>query len=924
MKRSLIVITIAVLIAVVAAFIFFTKDEVIFTKESSLYKAVPITSPVFIEFNSLKSVPVDNPVLAELFSVGKFNWFMSELQEITKLIDSNRDIQKSWARRPIILAFDFVGEDKLVPVIISSIKSSDELNGLEKLLSGLTGDREQTPQVRKYSGHKIFSISNNKGKNLYYSAAGGLIIISPESILMDKSLRQLNSDNLTDIRNFNRVQKTVGSQSEASIYINHQRFPELFTKVLNKTTKTNVNEFGETVKSNLRRDVLKLKDYAGWSELDVTFRNNLVSLNGITAADDSLNHFVTIFNGQQAESFQCDKALPRNTMFYIAFSFSDRDKFFDNLIDFFVHSNTFYEREELLKKMERGLGEDSRTILKDMIHNQVVAAVTDISDDDKTTLFIVKINSRKDSQAAFEQMMQNYAKSKNIEFNTLYFNLASENGKTNRVYRFPYPSLPGVWLGETFAFAKTNFASFYGEYLVFSSSEKAMKEYFSDMKLNYSLDKDRAYTAFKRTNESKANINVYAKINTAFPQCKQLFNTDFGKNIEENSEIAKKIEAFSWQLVCEKGVYFNSVNLALRNKTTTGNRELWACSLGASVALKPQFVTNHNNNEKEIIVQDSENRLHLISSTGNIIWTIPVSGKILSEIHQIDIYRNGKLQYLFNTSEKLYLIDRNGNNVSGFPVAFASPATNGINVFDYDNNRKYRYFIACQNRKVYAYDQNGKIVNGWDFGLTESEVTTPVQHFRVSNKDYIVFKDAGKIYIQDRLGETRVNVSARFENSQNPLVLNLDGTPKIIATDKNGKVFYLYFDGKYAEKTNGKFSENHLFAVDDLNGNQVPDFVFVDGNKLEVTDENGKSLYNEKLDNPITGLANIYTFSAQQKMVGLTDTKDNRIYLFTPTGKQYKGFPFRGNSQFSIGTLAGQLCVVVGNENKELVCYGLE
>ena len=922
MKRSLIVIIVTLLIAAVAAFIFFKRDKVIFSKDSSLYKAVPLSTPLFVEANSLRAIPTDNPVLEELAAIDDFGWVMNQVDQITEQISENDEIQKSWARRPVIVAFDFVGEDKLVPVIISAIKNADELNGMERLLNKLSGTDGSTPQERKYSGHKIFSIRTSTGKSLHFCAAGGLIIISPESILIDKSLRQLNSENLTDIRNFNRVNKTVDTQSDASWYINHQRFPNLFTKILNSTTQTSVNEFGETIKRNLRRDVLKLSDYAGWSELDMAFHDNRVSMNGITVADDSLNHFVTIFNGQEAESFQCDKILPKNTAFYIGFTFSNRDLFFENLIEYFKHSNAFYEREDLLKKMERRLGDDSRTTLRNLLDNQVVAAITDISDDHTTTLFAVKIHSRKDAQAALEQMMQNYAQSKEVEFSSLHYNVSTDDGKNNRVYRFPYPSLPGAWLGETFAFAQANFATLYDDFIVFASSEKAMKDYLSDMALNYSLNEDRDYSDFERAAESKSNINVYANINRALPLNTHIFNTNFSKRIDENGEVLRQFEAISWQLVCEKEVYFNSLNLAVRDKPSGDGRAMWACDLGAPLIGKPQFVTNHNTKDKEIIVQDTDNRLHLVSSGGSIVWTIPISGKILSDIHQVDLYRNGNLQYLFNTADKLYLIDRNGNNVSGFPVVFESQATNGVNVFDYDNNRKYRYFVACKNRKVYCLDQNGKVVNGWEFGQTESTVTTPVQHFRVNNRDYIVFKDAGRIYVQDRRGSTRVNVSARFENSNNPLVLNLDGTPKIVATDKNGKVFYLYFDGKYAEKSDGGLSENHGFTTDDLDGNKVPDFIFTDGNKLKVTDENGKTLYNEKLDNTLSA-PNVYTFSAQQKMVGITDTKENHIYLFTPDGKQYKGFPFKGNSAFSIGTMAGQMCLVVGNDDEELVCYGL-
>ncbi|WP_340113505.1 outer membrane protein assembly factor BamB family protein [Maribellus mangrovi] len=926
MKRSLIIILATAVIAVIAVTIYFTRDKIAYSRETSLYKAIPVTAPVFVEFSSLKAVPADNPVLEQLSGIGGLNRALKKLEQITNDISSNKEIQKQWLKRPVILAFDLVGEDKLRPVFISKIKSAEELNGIQNLLMQLTNTSGVTPQERKYSGHKVFSYDLADGEKVHFCAAGGLIIISPESILLDKSIRQLNSENLTDIRNFMRVNKSVSSQSDMAWFINHQRLPELWNQVINGTTQTEVNEFGVTERHNLRRKAAELKDYAGWSELDMTFHDNHISLNGITAADDSLNHFVTIFKDQQAENFQADKALPRNTSFYFGFSFSDRDLFFQNLIDHFKHANTYYEREELLKKIEKNLGDESRTTFRNMVKNQAVAAITDISPENElSTLFVMNINSRKDGQKAFEEMMTRYASRKKVKVSSLYNSVKVENDKTYRVYQFPYPSLPGVWLGESFRFVKAKYAAFYDDYLVFASSEKSMKDYLSDMELNYTLSEDRAYDRFKRNTESKSNLNVYANVSRMLPLSKKLFNTDFNKAIETNSEVLNQFEAINWQLLSENGVYFNSINLALPDIESNDGDELWSCDLGADVSSKPQIVINHTNeNEKEVIVQDEENRLHLVSADGNIIWSIPISGKILSEIHQMDMFRNGKLQYLFNTSEKLYLIDRNGNNVGNFPVTFESAATNGVSVFDYDNNHTYRYFVACENRKVYAFDQEGKIINGWLFEKTKSKVTTPVQHFRVNNRDYIVLKDESKIFIQNRRGATRVPVTTEFQNSRSPLVLNMNGTPKIVASDLAGKVYYLYFDGKVEEKPGGGFSASHYFTVEDLDGNNIPDFVFADGNQLEVADENGLTIYSEKLDNPVSGQPYIYTFSPREKMVGISDAEDNHIYLFKPDGKQVNGFPLRGSSAFSIGELKpGLFCVLVGNNREELVCYGL-
>ena len=93
MKRSLIIIISAALIAAVAAFLFFSNDKQVFSRETSLYKAVPVTAPVFVEASSLKAIPTENPLLMQLSGIGNLGWAMQKLEETISDINSTKDIQ---------------------------------------------------------------------------------------------------------------------------------------------------------------------------------------------------------------------------------------------------------------------------------------------------------------------------------------------------------------------------------------------------------------------------------------------------------------------------------------------------------------------------------------------------------------------------------------------------------------------------------------------------------------------------------------------------------------------------------------------------------------------------------------------------------------------------------------------------------------
>ena len=56
------------------------------------------------------------------------------------------------------------------------------------------------------------------------------------------------------------------------------------------------------------------------------------------------------------------------------------------------------------------------------------------------------------------------------------------------------------------------------------------------------------------------------------------------------------------------------------------------------MSMKPAIVVNHNTGERELFVQDEGNTIYLINDV-----------EINSEVYQVDMFKNGKLQYLFST-----------------------------------------------------------------------------------------------------------------------------------------------------------------------------------------------------------------------------------------------------------------------------------
>lgn len=930
MKRNLIIVLIFVLAAIVGV-VFFMKSDVSFARETSIFRAVPFSAPVFIEMKNIKSIPFDISLVQELTENGNVAKFSGWIEKLNKAISENNEIQNGLRNDPFILVFDFIGENEIYPLVIKHAESTNIKNSLKKLVQTMFSAEEYNNEQKEYNGHKVISVTSlNTSQSVYFSFADGLFLASTKLLLVEKSLRQLGAESIDTDLNFSQVNKTVSAQSNISLFINHHSFPILISKWLNRKSVTSANEFGEPESHNLARDIRAFENFAAWSELDVVFSENEILLNGVSAANDSLNHFLTVFDGQQPVRFQAPDLLPSNTSFFTSYTFSDKSIFFKELEKYFTHTASYYRREDRIKKIESLFRADLKTTFQEIVEKEIIVATTNIpvQPENKTTLFLLQTTGKTNAEKLLNNLLGSYAQQKKIEPESLKKTFEFDKEISFSIYNFPFPSFPGIWLGRPFGFVDANYFAFFQNYIVFANSEAGLQDYLHNMTLDATLSKDMRYADFSKKMASKTNINTFINVNRIFNIKNEVFNPENVSLFDKNEAYLRKFEALNWQVIVEKGVFFNTVYTTFNKEKPEEARTFWKSNIGHNVVSKPIMVADYNSpGNQDILVFSEKNKLFQLTKDGRNRWNITIDGPILSEIHQIDYFRNGKLQYLFNTKSKLYLIDREGNNVAHFPVSFRSPATNGVNVFDYDNNRKYRYFVACEDKKVYAFDTDGKLVTGWKFNQTDFQVTTPVQHFRVANKDYIVFKDKSQVYVQDRQGNTRVKMLAEFENSQNPLVLNLNGTPKIVATDNSGKVFYLYFDGKFAEKKTARFSENHSFTVDDLNGNEIPDFVFIDGNELTVMDENGKILFTEKFKNIIRHPPNIHMFSSKLKKIGIVDSEANRIYLFAHDGKLHKGFPLQGSSEFSIGKLSqksDRFNLVVGSKGRSLICYELE
>ena len=168
---------------------------------------------------------------------------------------------------------------------------------------------------------------------------------------------------------------------------------------------------------------------------------------------------------------------------------------------------------------------------------------------------------------------------------------------------------------------------------------------------------------------------------------------------------------------------------------------------------KTKSVTNHMTGKTDQ-VKYSGSKIEWISG-GKTTWSIALSAEIIG-VEQIDAFKNGKKQLLVLTNSRLEMLDINGKNVVGYPVALSSKPCTNLCVADYSNARDYRIFFGCSNGTVYNYMPNGKSTSGWNVASMKSDLPSSIQYKKVNGQDEIQVKRAsGKTTILKRNGAAK-------------------------------------------------------------------------------------------------------------------------------------------------------------------------
>ncbi|MDD4192051.1 MAG: hypothetical protein PHI28_12010 [Mangrovibacterium sp.] len=896
---------------------FFMQRQTKSYSENSAFKAIPVRTPLVLEITDvqlfLQKLETESPLVTAMKEIPELESFRNDVNALRTVVSGSEGLKTMLAGRPALVAFNPEGKENIGCLFALSLENRAEKSDMVDFIESYSGQHAGSLTRRSYDDVEIFRLRKGDAE-FHFAENGGIFIFSRHAIFVEEAIRQMATGNLLDQDQFKNLYNTKGSDSDFNIFINHEKINIILAKAASPA---------------FRQALQLFVNFADRTELDVNLKPSEVLLGGFSFSEPTKHNYLNIFRNQEAERFNLGQVIPSGVSGFLALNLSDFERYQVDYNEFLKgRQGNYYRREANLKGLEQYSGKPFVPLFQQVAGNDFAIVFGQVTQNEPASnrFFIAGVKGQSLARDLLLPMIEKYARANQKSLKAMQSTYQIQSNKGVTIYEFPFRNLPGLLMGESFTAVESNYLCFYDNYLIFSDDITALKNYLHDLMLSDTLEKDVRFQTFSQQMVSKSTFYFYLNFSKAFYLKNHYLNEAVSNALQNNEEGLRKFHGLGWQFSASSGEFLNNLYLKYDPVLKEEPQAIWQAKLDSTISIKPQLVVNHKDKQNlEVIVQDNRNNLYLINKEGATLWKVQLPGKIMSPVYQIDYYRNGKLQYFFNTRDQLHLIDRNGSNVARFPVTLKAPASNGVAVVDYAGNRDYRYFVASDDRRMYAFDREGKLVTGWKFEGTDGVVTNPLRHHKLGTQDFLVFSDRYKTYILDRQGNTRVKTTDHFEHSGNDLYLTDKGA--LATTDAGGKVHLQYFDGKSETISTGSFGKGHFFRAEDLNGDKKTDYIVADGNELVAYTDQGKKIFERKFESAISFTPDIYTFGAGNRKIGVVCRNENRIYLVDTRGGLYSGFPLQGSTPFSMGCLtSGNPCfnLLVGSEDNRFFNYKIE
>ena len=732
----------------------------------------------------------------------------------------------------------FMGGNKFADLLSFSLNRNIAEEDLEKNLINY-GDFKK----RTFEGEDVYVLKEKVTNNLIHLYSyKGILFLSSNPSLIERIILEIEADDETKAEKTYKILKIAGKDTKANIYINYKYFYRFVSTLVN-TKYTN--------------DIKLLGDLITTSVLDVNINNTYFSFNGYSKDLDSTNGLLSTYSTFKAPELNIFNYLPEKTNFIYYQGVEKMNEFL------LKRDSSFYSVKDFgfLKKIQKEYTLNLEDYFYPWMKSVLLYGMMESKDD---SYVLMDTYDSKEAMQYLNELSGIITKVKGISADTV-------NYRSFRIGNIEHSYILPALFGKFYSSMKGSFYTSINEKIVFASSLTTMKKYIDNILIDRTMANSAEFESFSE------KLNYLESAGIDFNQIGNVFVQ---------------------YVVNDNGAY-TAVNIDKTEYKKNEETVSWQFAMDGDIAKGPFVVYNHKSNHRDVIVFDKRNTMYRIDHKGELLWAIPIAELPLGDVVNVDYFKNGKYQILFNSANKMYMYDLNGNSVETYPISFAAEATASLLLADYESDKNYRIIVPHKDGVIRNYQIDGIETKGWLNPKVKGFINKPIQYYRIGSKDFLLLADSsGNVVFSNRRGEVRIEAQLAFTNNNSTPFYKMNN--KFATTDNSGRIVLVDTEGNVEKQLLKEFSPNHYFSCFDTDYDGEKDYFFFDNNTAYVYSGDLELKWSQVIDS-----GNLSNFVMLNKMLNdstsIISYNDNHLYSFISTeGKIIDRKDFSAAKDFTV------------------------
>lgn len=586
-----------------------------------------------------------------------------------------------------------------------------------------------------------------------------ILLLSTSDVLTKSSARHIEKGiSVLDSDGFADCAEASGG-SENTVYFSCSEIGKFFTGIADRA----VYRYADF-----------LKKFSGWSCFSVVQSGQEhLRLDGTFFSDRGVEDFVNVFKGYSPVRSEVASVLPSYTIFFASLPLGDVSSYISSADAFADGAGRLGKIEADRSQLQKRSGISPVQWASTLGVKEVAAAFFKAGGDVEKVL-LMKMGSN--------------------DMDTVFRDVDPSSGRDSspKVCAYPYGGFAASVFGPFFSLPDESRFTYIDGWIVVGS-EAAVSEYVAGRALEYPLSAYVSDAAIQPDFMTGDKYFVsYLSVAEGSGVLADIFNRSYSAALEKYSGGYSYVP-LSFCIARDKSGGVSASAETFRVQVMKSKAPVFERDTVVTVSKGPFKVKNSGTGKMNLFYQQDNMYLCLKEVGGKGLWGVEFHSPICGNAGTIDYFANGKLQILFASGSKLYLIDRLGRYVSPFPVDLGKDILLGPGIYDFNGNRKYNVMILHKDNTIEMYNLQGRRPQQWKTITAKETIKGLPEAVKVAGSTYWVVRTSIQTLIYGFYGGEPLTVfeGDRMIRSDSSVVPAEGASVKVVCYDGKTHVIKL-------------------------------------------------------------------------------------------------------------------------------------